>query len=67
MYNWSTDETTLKNDPEKYKIWRLEQLANFGLNGAKIKTQDLKKYWNKINIDPARRRFLELILYGNIK
>ena len=62
MYNWSTDEKELKKDPELYKIWRLEQLANFGLNGEKIKSEDLKKYWDKIEIDPARRKFLSIIL-----
>lgn len=62
MYNWSTDEKELKKDPENYKIWRLEQLANFGLNGEKIKLEDLKKYWDKIKIDPARRKFLSAIL-----
>lgn len=62
MYNWSIDEKELKKDPELYKIWRLEQLANFGLNGEKIKSEDLKKYWDKIKIDPARRKFLSAIL-----
>jgi hypothetical protein len=37
-------------------------LANFGLNGEKIKSEDLKKYWDKIEIDPARRKFLSAIL-----
>ncbi|OGI64882.1 hypothetical protein A2647_03000 [Candidatus Nomurabacteria bacterium RIFCSPHIGHO2_01_FULL_40_24b] len=62
MYNWSIDEKELKKDPERYKIWQLEQLANFGLNGGKIKSEDLKKYWDKIKIDPARRKFLSAIL-----
>lgn len=62
MYNWSVDEKQLKNNPERYKIWRLEQLANFGLNGEKINSKDLKKYWEKIKIDSARRKFLRAIL-----
>lgn len=62
MYNWSTDEKKLKKDPEKYAIWKLEQMINFGLGGEKIKKIEIKKYLSKINIDPARRRFLELIL-----
>lgn len=63
MYNWSVDLKELKKDKEKYKIWRLEQLINYGLNGEKISKKDLKKYWNKINIDKDRRRFLEMILW----
>ena len=62
MYNWSIDEKELKKDPERYKIWQLEQLANFGLNGGKIKSEDFKTYWDKIKIDPARRKFLSAIL-----
>lgn len=62
MYNWSTDENLIKRDPKKYAIWKLEQMINFGLNGQKIPARDLKKYWPQLNIDPARRRFLEIIL-----
>ena len=62
MYNWSIDEKKLSKDPEKYAIWKLEQMVNFGLNGDKLDREELRKYWNKINIDPVRRRFLSLIL-----
>ncbi len=62
MQNWSTDEQNLKKNPEKYAIWKLEQLVNFGLGKEKLNAKELKKYWNKIDIDPARRKFLELIL-----
>ena len=64
MYNWSVMGEQLKNDTEKYTIWRLEQLINFGLSGEKINRQDLEKYWLKINIDPDRRKFLDILLYG---
>ena len=37
MYNGSTDEEQLKKDPEKYAIWRLEQMINFGIGKDKIK------------------------------
>lgn len=63
MYNWSTDITQLQQDPEKYAIWKLEQLVNFGLGDEKIQESDLKKYWNSIEIDPARRSFLSLLLH----
>ncbi len=63
MHNWSTDITQLKKNPEKYKIWKLEQLVNFGLNKEKINKKDLKKHWNDISIDPARKNFLNIILW----
>ncbi|PIR86840.1 MAG: hypothetical protein COU11_03210 [Candidatus Harrisonbacteria bacterium CG10_big_fil_rev_8_21_14_0_10_49_15] len=62
MYNWSTDTTELKKDPEKYAIWRLEQLINFGLNGEKISERELRRYWDKLEIDEARRQTLEILL-----
>ncbi len=64
MHNWSTDTTQLKKNPEKYKIWKLEQQVNFGLDNEKISKKDLKKHWNNINIDPARKKFLHLILWS---
>lgn len=64
MYNWSTDESELKKDPAKQTIWRLEQLLNFGLNNEKISEVELRQYWSQLNIDPARRRFIELLLNG---
>lgn len=65
MHNWSTDEKLLKRDPEKYAIWKIEQMVNFGLDGKKLKAADLKKYWSRLVIDPARRKFLELIMEEN--
>ncbi|MBI2573863.1 MAG: hypothetical protein HYV78_00495 [Candidatus Wildermuthbacteria bacterium] len=62
MYNWSTNETELKKKKEKYAIWKLEQMVNFGLNGKKLKKTELLKYWEKLQIDPARKRFLRLLL-----
>lgn len=66
MYNWSTDEKELKKDSEQYLRWKIEQLVNFGLGGEKIREVDLKKYWSEIQLDPHRRKFLSLLLYGTI-
>jgi hypothetical protein len=62
MYNWSVDEAKLKKNKEKHAIWKLEQMVNFGLGGKKLKREDLQKYWDKLHIDPARKRFLRLLL-----
>ena len=64
MHNWSTNEETLKRDPEKYTIWKLEQMVNFGLDDEKLNGADLKKYWSRLTIDPARRKFLDILLHG---
>ncbi len=67
MYNWSVDEEKLKTDPEAYQLWRLEQMINFGLGSERLRRSDLLKYWPKLKIDPARQKFLRLLLddYGN--
>ncbi|MDD5221354.1 MAG: hypothetical protein PHV47_02015 [Candidatus Pacebacteria bacterium] len=62
MKNWSTDTKKLKKSKEQFVIWKLEQMINFGLSGEKIKESDLKKYWKIINIDPAKRNFLSLLI-----
>jgi len=62
MKNWSTDIKELKKNKEKFAIWQIEQMVNFGLNGKKIKKGELKKYWKKIKIDPAKRKFLSLLI-----
>lgn len=51
-----------KDNPEKYKIWRLEQLINYGLGGEKINKKELKKYWRRLKLDPSRKAFLETFL-----
>ena len=60
--HWSVDETELKKDPERYAIWRLEQRINFGLGEKKINKSELVKYWDKIDIDPFKRKALALAL-----
>lgn len=64
MKNWSTDEEALKRDPEAYTIWKLEQLVNYGVGDEKISKSELIKYWNRIHVDPARRKFLSLLIYA---
>lgn len=58
MYNWSTDTKELKKNPIKFRIWQLEQLINFGLGNKKLSELEIKKYWNKLNLDPKRKNVL---------
>ncbi len=62
MKNWSTDIKKLSKYPEKYTIWKLEQLINFGLNGEKLKLAQLKKYFTVLNIDPRKKKYLQFLL-----
>jgi len=68
MYNWSVDEKASKKaNPERYQIWKLEQLIHYGEPGEKIPVQPLKKYWNQLNIDPQYRAYLKLLLWPRSK
>lgn len=62
MYNWSVDTKFLAKYPQKYKIWRLEQLINFGLGEQKINRSDLKKYFLKLTVDPQKKKYLKFLL-----
>jgi len=64
MYNWSVDEKQLAKEPEKYAVWKLEQMVNFGLGKDKLDKRQLLKYWDMLKIDPARKKFLNLLLDG---
>jgi hypothetical protein len=63
MYNWSVDLEELKKSPKKAIIWKIEQSINFGLNGEKLNKELIKKYWKKLHIDPARKKFLKFLLW----
>lgn len=68
MHNWSVDEKAFKKaDPEGYKIWRLQQLINYGLDGEKLSRKEVKKYWSKLYLDPATREYLEFLLWPKKK
>ena len=62
MKNWSIDTKNLKKDKNKFVIWEMEQLINFGLGKEKIKKSDLIKYWDVLDIDPFKRKFLALFV-----
>lgn len=63
MYNWNIKTEKLKKIPEKYTIWKLEQMINFGLNGKKLRAEEVKKYWNKLSLDPQRKKVIEMWLW----
>ena len=69
MLNWNVDEARFKKeDPEGYKLWRLTQLINYGLDGEKLKADEVKRAWPKIeeHLDPYIKRFLEYLLWGKL-
>lgn len=67
MINWSTNEKTFKKKhPGEYKLWRLTQLINYGLDGERLKIKELKKYWLEIKdgLDPDKQKTIEWFLWN---
>ena len=60
--HWSVDEAALTSDPRAHAIWRLEQRINWGIGEGLIDTNELREYWDVIDIDRAKRRALALAL-----
>ena len=68
MYNWSVDEKKFKREnPKGYKIWKLEQMINWGLGGEKLDKKLVKKYWKKLFLDSETKKFLEFLLWPRKK
>ena len=65
MYNWSTDTSLLKKDKKKYTLWKLEQLVNFGLDGERLSASELRSHWSRLQLDPAKKAFLKILLYAD--
>ena len=67
MINWNTDEKRLKkNHPEEYKVWRLTQLINYGLDGEKLDEKELRAVWQKIKdrLNPDKRKVIEFFVWN---
>ena len=62
MKHWSVDTTKLEKDAKAFAVWQLEQAINFGLRDSKIKKSDLRAHWEKLDLDPAKKKFLALAL-----
>ena len=54
----------MNKNGEHFKIWRLEQLINFGTDGKKIHARDLRKFWKHLTLDPDKKRFMGFLLWG---
>lgn len=63
---WDYDIKTLKKS-KSGRLLLLERQINYGVDwkkGEKIKLSEVKKHWHELDIDPNRRRLLELLIWG---
>jgi hypothetical protein len=60
------EEKFKKRYPRKYKIWRIAQLINYGLDGEKLDKKEVKKYWKEIEswLDPNKALYIKYLLWG---
>ena len=64
---WDYDINELKKT-EQGRILILERMINYGTylsDKEKISLGAVRKYWDKLKLEPKRRRFLELLLWNN--
>lgn len=67
MYLWDYDKKTLQKT-ESGRLLMLERMINYGpQKGEKIKLSQVKKYWDKLELFPIRKRLLELLIWGKYK
>ncbi len=63
---WDYDKNTLKKS-KKGRLLILERMINYGPGKEKIKLSEVKKYWDKLELFPLRKRILELLIWGKYK
>lgn len=66
MHVWDYDIATLKKS-KRGRLLLLERQINYGVyrsDKEKIDLNEVKKHWNKLEIEPKRRRFLQLLIWG---
>lgn len=63
---WDYDQEDLKKSKSPWaKIIPLERQINYGVFGKeKINLSEVKKYWNKLRIEPKRKRLFEYLIWG---
>lgn len=67
MFLWDYDKKTLEKS-ESGRLLLLERMINYGpQKGEKIKLSQVKKYWDKLELFPIRKRLLELLIWGRYK
>lgn len=62
--HWSVDENELAKNPEAYTIWKLEQRINWGIGELVMNKIELLKFWDRLDIDPWKRKVLALTLFA---
>lgn len=61
---WDYDINELKKT-KSGRLLILERMINYGPDkGEKISLSEVKKNWNKLDLDPRKKRLFELLIWG---
>lgn len=61
---WDYDINELKKT-ESGRLLILERMINYGPDeGEKISLSMVKKNWNKLHLDPLKKRLMKLLIWG---
>lgn len=60
---WDYDKKELEKT-ESGRIKILERMINYGPGDEKIKLDEVKKYWNRLNLFKLQKRLLQLLIWG---
>lgn len=66
LHSWDYDINKLKNS-KWGKLLLLERQINYGMyisDKDKIDLSEVKKNWDKLNLEPKRKRLFELLIWG---
>ena len=64
VFIWDYDINELKKT-ETGRIKILERMINYGPDkGEKIKLALVKKYWDRLDLFPRRKRLMEFLIWG---
>lgn len=63
MFIWDYDRKTLEKS-KSGRLLILERKINYGPGREKISLSEVKKNWNKLQIDPRRRQLLKHLIWG---
>ncbi|MBM3208884.1 hypothetical protein FJZ40_01125 [Candidatus Shapirobacteria bacterium] len=69
VWHWSVDVKKFqKENPRAFRLWRLEQLINYGPQGEKLSRKEIRKYWRELKerIDPEEKRLIEFFLWRKV-
>lgn len=62
-YLWDYDIDELRKT-EAGRIKILERMINYGPGKEKIKLSQVKKYWERLDLQPLAKRLFEILIWG---